>query len=438
MKTTYTQSEVFVGPFEEARLLSTGLDFYKPTMSQVAFEKNRDAEVTFTFKNRGKESLAEYVDLEQLQERLDARRSGWTEEEVEYLASLTTQDQTPRFSEEFLIYLQENDLPPVRVGVNEEGDLAIDTKGDWALVTFWETVVMSEVNELYFETKVRRDGLDVTTLYELGDQKLSEKIALLQSRPDIQFADFGTRRRFSYRWQNHVIERLLNECPGNFVGTSNVYLAKKYGVNPIGTFAHEMPMVYAALAHKEGRNPLEGHNEMIQDWEEVYKGELSTALTDTFTSEFFFADFTPEQAQSWKALRHDSGDPVEFGNRVIEFYEELGINPLEKTIVFSDGLDIETIVMLADTFKDRINVLFGWGTTLTNDLGLKSLNIVMKATMVDGMTTVKLSDDAGKHTGTEENIKLYNNNVTNVVELANCQRQEKMAQTTGTLAIGAA
>lgn len=394
---------------QDEQFLSAGLDFYKPTMSQLAFEKNKDAEVTFTFKNRGKELLTPYVDPTILQARLDIKRDGWKPEEIVYLASLQRQeDGTPLFNQEYLDFLADNDLPPVDVGIDPEtGDLAIETTGPWPLVTFWETVVMSEVNELYFETKVAADGLNVMDLYDEGDRRLNEKIAVLQSRPDIKFADFGTRRRFSYKWQQHVVERLMAECPENFGGSSNVYLAYKHGIKPIGTFAHEMPMVYAALEDKAGNNPLDGHNKMLRDWQGYYGEDLSTALTDTFGSEFFFADFTIEQAQQWKSLRHDSGDPIEFGERVIEFYQELGIDPLEKSITFSDGLDLETIVKLADYFEGRINVTFGWGTTLTNDLGLKPLNIVMKATAVDGVSTVKLSDDAGKHTGPEAQVNRY-------------------------------
>lgn len=395
------------GPLQGEGTLSSGLDFYKPTMSQVAFEKHKDAEVTFTFKNRGKNQLTKYVGVEELQARLDARQHGWNPDEIVYLASLTHQNGERIFSEEYLDYLSDNPLPHANVVLDDEGDIAIDSTGAWPMVTFWETVVMSEINELYFENMVQEEGLDIFDVYDEGNRRLDEKIAILQSRPDIKFADFGTRRRFSYRWQNHVIEQLLNECPDNFVGTSNVYLANKFDVTPIGTFAHEMPMVYAALADKAGKNPLRGHNQMLRDWVEVYGDNLSVALTDTFGSEYFFTDFTPDQAEQWKALRHDSGDPVEFGNRVIEFYEELGIDPNEKTIVFSDGLDIDTIVMLADTFKGRINIVFGWGTTLTNDLGLKANNVVMKATMVDGVWTVKLSDDAGKHTGPEEYVERY-------------------------------
>jgi nicotinate phosphoribosyltransferase len=172
-----------------------------------------------------------------------------------------------------------------------------------------------------------------------------------------------------------------------------------------------MPMVYAGLEDADGGNPLDGHTTMLQDWQNHYRGDLSIALTDTFGSEFFFTDFTPEQAQQWRGVRHDSGDPIAFGERVIDFYQELNIDPASKTIVFSDGLDINTIEQLADHFKDRIQLLFGWGTSLTNDLGLPSNNIVMKATQVNGVDTVKLSDDNGKHTGPEQLVSRYQSEV---------------------------
>ena len=166
-------------------------------------------------------------------------------------------------------------------------------------------------------------------------------------------------------------------------------------------------MVYAALEDEAGGNPLDGHNSVLRDWQTHYRGDLSTALTDTFTSEFFFADFTPEQADSWKALRHDSGDPIDFGEKVIKFYTRHNIDPTSKTVVFSDGLDIDTIFRLADHFRDRINIMFGWGTTLTNDLGVPANNFVMKAIRANNTPTVKLSDVAGKHTGPEDSVARY-------------------------------
>lgn len=157
---------------------------------------------------------------------------------------------------------------------------------------------------------------------------------------------------------------------------------------------------------------------MLRDWDDTYHGDLSVALTDTFGSEFFFNDFTPDQARTWNGLRHDSGDPIKFGERVIRYYEERGIDPLTKTIVFSDGLDIDTIIQLADRFNGRVKILFGWGTSLMNDLGLPANNIVMKATEVNGTPTVKLSDDEGKHTGPREKVEYYTQKVNEANSLA--------------------
>lgn len=276
----------------ETTYLSQGLDYYKATMGQLQYEKHPDTDVTFALKNRSENLLSDYVTPEELTERLEAFRHGWEPHELAYLAGLNNQDGNAQFSEEYLNFLADNPLPAVEISLDERGDIAARTTGKWPLVTFWETVVMSELNELYFAKKLEREGSSLDDLYAEGDRRLSDKIELLRSRPDIKFADFGTRRRFSYGWHKHVVERLATELPDNFVGTSNIYLAHELGVKPIGTFAHEMPMVYAALADREGRDPLDSHHEMLDDWHELYRGDLSTALTDTFTSEFFFADMS--------------------------------------------------------------------------------------------------------------------------------------------------
>lgn len=400
--------ETLVQRNEQTPMISTGLDYYKPTMSQVQFLKHPNADVSFTLKNRGKNRLADHVDVDELTTRLGEFALGWQDVEVEYLATHERRDGQPLFDACFLDYLRENQLPPVDVRVDDEtDDISVETTGKWPLVTFWETVVMSEINELYFEDYIARNGIDKEELFVEGDRRLTEKIELLKSRPDIKFAEFGTRRRFSREWQRHVVERLKNECPDNLIGTSNVALAQEFDLMPIGTYAHEMPMVYGALAQNEDYSPLAGHAWMMRDWEEVYGDNLSTALTDTYTDNFFFAEFTEEQAKHWAGLRHDSGDPIAFGERVIDFYHSQGIDPTEKTIVFSDGLDMETILEIADHFKDQVNIIFGWGTTLTNDLGLTPNNIVMKATEADGTGTVKLSNEPGKHTGAPEDVARY-------------------------------
>jgi nicotinate phosphoribosyltransferase len=401
--------------------LSSMIDYYKVTMGNVILEKHPSAEVTFTLKNRNTtQPLSEYVSVNALQTRLDTiRENGFTAEEVAYYAGLTAQNGDARFTPEYLDHIADMQLPEVNIAVDPTtNDLAINTTGPWADVSLWETVVMSEVNEEYYSRLMESHGLDIQDLYDEGDIRLSSKIERLSSRPDIKFSDFGTRRRFSADWHEHVIKRLVNELPDNFVGTSNPWFAYKYNIAPIGTFAHEMPMVYAGIADSESKNPLEGHRQMLADWDEMYQGDLSTALTDTFGSEFFFNDFTPEQARKWKGLRHDSGDPIVFAEHAIKFYEQNGINPLDKTIIFSDGLNIDKIIELADYFKGRINLMFGWGTSLMNDLGLPANNFVMKATQVNGVDNVKLSDDAGKHTGPKEKVDYYIEKVNERNEIA--------------------
>jgi len=407
---------------ETERRLSDGLDFYKLTMGQVALNHHPDAEVTFTLKNRGAEHpLSEYVTVEALQSRLnEIQAKGFTAEEIAYFAGLKAQDGTARFNADYLDYLADMELVPANVKLDEEtNDLAVTANGPWPNVSLWETVVMSEINEQYYTNLIADKGLDINEVWNNGDDRLTAKINLLKNRTDIKFADFGTRRRFSAAWHEHVIDRLAKELPDNFIGTSNPWFAHKYDLKPIGTYAHEMPMVYAGIADSEGRNPLDGHKEMLLDWQNFYKGDLSIALTDTFGSEFFFDDFK-DIAPNWNGLRHDSGDPAEFANRSIEFYKNEGINPKEKTIVFSDGLNIDKIIDLADLFNDELNVLDGWGGGLMNDVGIRANNYVMKATNVNGVDTVKLSDEPGKHTGPQAQVDRY-------VALVNARLEVKKA-----------
>lgn len=402
----------------EAVQVTNGLDFYKPTMSQLAYETEPQTEVTFTLKNRGEQQISNFVSPEELQARLDQLQArSWTEVELGHLEGMHTSEGDRMFSDEYLDYLRVTPLPDVHVTADQEtGDIGVETTGEWAVSTFWETIVMSELNELYFENFMKANGIDVAEVYNEGQERLDAKIAILQDNPDIKIAEFGTRRHFSLKWQNHVLYELANRCPENLIGTSNVALAREHGLKAIGTFAHEMPMVYAALADARGENVKESHNKFLRDWYNKYGEDLSIALTDTFGTDFFFADFSKQQAENWRGTRHDSGDPFVFGERLIEFYEEKGIDPETKTVVFSDGLDIDQIVELQQTFGSRMNVMFGWGTTLTNDLGLPTLNIVMKATHArDTVTnlqadTVKLSDNAGKHTGPQALVQQYANN----------------------------
>ena len=404
------------GPQIEETMLSAGLDYYKLTMGQLQFEKHEDKEVTFTFKNRGEQRIADYVNVDDLKARFEQiRQAGWSQDELDYIGDIKRSNGQAMFSPEYTNFLANNELPEVNVRIDEKtNDIAIDSTGKWPLVTFWETIIMNQVSEMYFDNYVRVNNLDIEDLYKQGDKNLDEWTDYLKANTDVKIAEFGTRRRFSTRWQKHVTERLANECPENLIGTSNVGLAKTLGLTAVGTFAHEMPMVYAAIADAKGEDVRESHNQMLRDWEDEYSPDLLTALSDTFTSEFFYEDFKKDQAEDWGGPRHDSGNPVQFTDKTIDYYERQDVDPRVKTIMFSDSLNRNKVQMLHEYVQGKINDRYGIGTNLTNNLGpeIKSLNVVAKATHVklaDGREadTVKLSDDPGKHTGPDELAKRY-------------------------------
>jgi nicotinate phosphoribosyltransferase len=230
---------------------------------------------------------------------------------------------------------------------------------------------------------------------------------VLRGRPEISFVDFGTRRRFSREWQHYVDRTLAEEMPHQFLGTSSTESAMLHGLVPMGTSAHELTMVMSGIMHDSDDLIRASHNRVMQDWWELYGWGLSVAVTDTYGSEFFFRDTDEEQARAWKGLRHDSGDPFEFGERAIRFYRDLGIDPREKLLIFSDGLELQTILALSRRFHDRVKLSFGWGTNLTNDLGFEPISIVVKAIEANGHRTVKLSDNLAKATGSREDIERF-------------------------------
>ena len=200
---------------------------------------------------------------------------------------------------------------------------------------------------------------------------------------------------------------LAQEIPQQFLGTSNTAMAMQYGLLPMGTLAHEMYMVMAGMMADNDATIRASHNRVLQEWWDEYGWGLSIALTDTYGSDFFFRDMTAAAGAAWKGLRQDSGDPMAFGEKAIAFYERHGVDPRDKLLVFSDGLDLGTIIKLADHFAGRIRVSFGWGTNLTNDLGLEALSLVIKVVEANGRRTVKLSDNLAKATGEGHDIERY-------------------------------
>lgn len=385
------------------------IDFYKFTMGQVAFHRYRDMPGKSAFINRTKKvHIPEFVDEDELRKELDhARTLRFSKSELHYLRG-TNEYQERMFSEDYLEFLAGLQLPEYdlrKVG----GQYELEFPGKWSELTYWETVALSIVNELYYLHFMRKPSkFEREKVYAEGVRRLAEKIDILKKRPDITFCDFGTRRRFSRDWQDYVVQTLAEELPPTqFLGTSNTYLAMKYSLLPMGTDAHERAMALSGIFHGSEAEIRASHNKNLRDWWDEYGWGLSIALTDTYGTDFFFSDMTPKQSILWKGLRQDSSDPFVFVDKAMTFYQRCGVNTQEKLIVFSDGLDVETIVKLADYCKEKIKATFGWGTNLTNDLGFPALSLIVKLIESNGHGTVKLSDNLAKALGKPEDVERF-------------------------------
>jgi nicotinate phosphoribosyltransferase len=384
------------------------MDFYKFTMGQMVFQRYRRVPVKYAFVNRTPSvRIADVVDSGELREELDhARRLRFNNSELHYLRG-TNEYGDRMFQEDYLQFLRELRLPDYELSF-QDGQLRLEFAGEWAEAIYWETVALAIVNELYYRSQLReRSSFERDLVYATGRVRLAEKIGVLRDNPEIRFVDFGTRRRFSRSWQFYVDRVLADEVPKQFLGTSDTESAMHNGLAPMGTSAHELYMVMSGIMYDADDQVRASHNRVLTDWWESYGWGLSIALTDTYGSEFFFRDMTTEQARAWKGLRHDSGDPFAFGARAIRFYEEKGIDPREKLLIFSDGLELGRILELQRRFAGRITLSYGWGTNLTNDLGLEPVSIVIKAVEANGHRTVKLSDNLAKATGTKEDIARF-------------------------------
>ena len=384
-------------------------DFYKFTMGQLIFEKYPDVPVKYSFKNRtANVFLAHHISEEAFRRELDHVRSlRLTAAEAAYLRGLQASGR-PLFSERYIEFLRGMRLPDYTITVSEN-NFDVSVSGKWSEAIYWEIFILSVLNELYYRSLLARSCTNGKRgMFAEGLQRLDRKISQVKANPLVSFSDFGTRRRFSREWHDLVAGRLCSELPqSRFTGTSNVYLASKYGLPPVGTMAHEMFMVMSGIMHGDEAAIYASHNRVLEDWWDYYGADLSIALTDTYSADFFFRDMTPEQARNYRGLRQDSGDPISFGEKAIKFYQGLGIDPAEKMIVFSDGLDIETIFRLAEHFAGRIKFTFGWGTNLTNDLGFEALSLVVKVVEACGHATVKLSDNLAKAIGAPQDIERF-------------------------------
>lgn len=371
-------------------------DLYKLTMMQGVLHQFPWAEVEFEFRCRTAGAdlspIAEEVDRE-----LDHLCSlGFHKEELDYLRRL-------RFiKEDFVQFLRIFRLNRefIRTGV-ENGEFFIRIAGPWVHTILFEVPVLAIVNEVYF--RKNRPEPD----FEAGRKKLRAKIDLVREANSkgtkIMFSDFGTRRRFSYDWQEEVIKILKSELPENFRGTSNVFFAFKFGITPIGTMAHEWLQACQAL----GPRLADSQKFALEHWAQEYRGDLGIALSDVVGFDAFLNDFDMYFAKLFDGCRHDSGDPIQWGEKLISHYQGMKIDPMTKRAVFSDGLSVPKAIELAEHFKGRIITSFGIGTNLTNDISGKPIQIVIKMTRCQGTPVAKISDSPGKQMCKDERYLEY-------------------------------
>jgi len=376
-------------------------DLYKFTMWQTLLHRHPEtqSEYRFVCRNQPGYPLAELkADVERELDALCAL--SFRDDELAYLKGL-------RFiKSDFVDFLRIFRFQRAFIEVSTEGPhLHIVARGPQVHVMGFEIPVLAIVNELYF----RR--LDTPDVRAEGRRRLGAKIAVLQAfasepaqRHPFDLFDFGLRRRFSGAWQREVVTQLRDALPRHFKGSSNVLLAKELGLVPIGTMAHEYLQTYQAL----GTVRLRDHQKAaLEDWVQEYRGDLGTALTDVVGMDAFLADFDLYFAKLFDGLRHDSGDPVAWGEKALAHYAKLRIDPHTKRLVFSDGLTVTKAIELYRHFADRVQLGFGIGTHLSNDLGLTPLNIVMKLTHANGQPVAKLSDSPGKTLCDDETFLAY-------------------------------
>lgn len=371
-------------------------DFYKITMQNAVVKLFPNERVKYKFINRGKHHFPDGF-ATKLREAVDAMAAlQLTKAEKEYLRITCPYLDLP-----YLDFLGGYHYDPSEVQiVQTENDLEVTVEGEWYRTILWEVPLLALISELHYVLNGFEREAD-QTIADKTLQKAEELNAL-----GVTFAEFGTRRRHSYQVHDLVVDSLIQNKNSNFIGSSNVHFAMKYRVKPIGTHAHEWFMFHAAEYGFKMANALS-----LEHWVDVYRGDLGVALSDTYTTDVFFQQFDKKFAKLFDGVRHDSGDPIEFAQKTIAHYEKNGIDPLFKYIIFSDGLNLEKVAEITRACKGKIGISFGIGTNLTNDVGLKPMNIVMKLVAAksvsgDWIPTVKLSDEHGKYTGDPKMIEL--------------------------------
>ncbi len=389
-------------------------DFYKLLMCQSIFRNRPDAHVTFSLINRSSSvRLAELIDEGELREQLDHIQSlSLSRGESTFLRGNTFYGKRQMFRPDFMEWFENMRLPDYHLE-KRDGQYELTFEGKWHEVMLWEIPALAVLMELRGRAVLHdMRKFELQVLYARAMTKLWEKIDHLRTLPDLRIADFGTRRRHSYLWQDWCVQAMVEGLGDKFVGTSNCLIAMKRDLEAIGTNAHELPMVFSALADTD-EELRQAPYKVLADWHEEHEGNLRIILPDTYGTEGFLQR-APDWLAGWTGIRIDSGDPAKGAETAIRWWKERGEDPTKKLVIFSDGLDTDKIAELHTQFAGRVRVSFGWGTLLTNDFrgltqddGLAPFSMVCKAIKANGKPTVKLSDNPNKAMGPASEIERY-------------------------------
>jgi nicotinate phosphoribosyltransferase len=389
-------------------------DFYKLLMCQSIFRNRPDTTVVFSLINRStKVRLADLIDEGELREQLDHVRSlSLTRGESTWLRGNTFYGKRQMFRPDFMEWFEGLRLPAYHLE-KHDGQFELTFEGRWPDVMLWEIPALAVLMELRSRAVLNDMGrFELQVLYARAMTRAWEKIERLRRLDGLKIADFGTRRRHSFLWQDWAVQAMQEGLGPKFIGTSNCKIAMTRDIEAIGTNAHELPMVYSALADSDD-DLRQAPYRVLADWQEEHDGNLRIILPDTYGTEGFLKN-APDWLASWTGIRIDSGDPATGAETAIRWWQDRGEDPTQKLVIFSDGLDVDSIETLHARFKGRVKVSFGWGTMLTNDFrglvdgdALAPFSLVCKALSANGRPTVKLSDNPAKAMGPADEIERY-------------------------------
>lgn len=389
-------------------------DFYKILMAQTIFRRQRQTHARFSLINRTTRiRLAEIIDEGELREQLDHVRSlRLSRGESTWLRGNMFYGRRQMFSPDFMEWYEALKLPDYHLEVRD-GQYELTFDGPWVETTMWEIPALAIINELRSRAVLRGLGrFELQVLYARGMARVWEKITRLQKLKDLRIADFGTRRRHGFLWQDWCVQAMIEGLGANFLGTSNCLIAMRREVEAIGTNAHELPMVYSALA-KDDVALANAPYQVLADWQQDYEGNLRIILPDTYGTSGFLAR-APKWMDGWTGIRIDSKDPIVGGEEAIAWWRSRGVDPMTRQIIFSDGLDVDSIEAIHAHFHGKVRFGFGWGTLLTNDFrgfapdrSLDPISVVCKVVSANGRPAVKISDNPTKATGPNTEISRY-------------------------------